>query len=116
MNDPDAIMFSGRHISVNWTIMGRSSLCYLMNGLDLMKGRRLGPNRYDLVFTQPRSRLRQDRGLSWGFVYTRPGINSRDLNETNEKKIEIQHDSVAKKQTCRGSKYFTSLLLYLTDC
>jgi len=37
------IMFSGRHISVNWTIMGWSSLCYLMNGLDLMKGRRLGP-------------------------------------------------------------------------
>jgi len=35
INDPDAIlqiMFSGRHISVNWTIMGRSSLCYLMNG------------------------------------------------------------------------------------
>jgi len=23
--------------------MGSSSLCYLMNGLDLMKGRRLGP-------------------------------------------------------------------------
>jgi len=40
IDDPDAIlqiMFSGRHISVNWTIMGRSSLCYLM------KGRRLGP-------------------------------------------------------------------------
>jgi len=36
------IMFSGRHISVNWTIMGRSSLCYLMNGLKLIKGRRLG--------------------------------------------------------------------------
>jgi len=35
-------MFSGRHISVSWTIMGRSSLCYLMNGLNLMKGRRLG--------------------------------------------------------------------------
>jgi len=34
INDPDAIlqiMFSGRHISVNWTIMG---LCYLMNGLN----------------------------------------------------------------------------------
>jgi len=48
INDPDAIlqiMFSGRHISVNWTIMGRSTLCYLMNGLthNLMKGRRLGP-------------------------------------------------------------------------
>jgi len=48
VNDPDAIlqiMFSGRHISVNvnWTIKGRSSLCYLMNGLILMKGRRLGP-------------------------------------------------------------------------
>jgi len=46
INNPDAIlqiMFSGRQISVNWTIMGRSSLCYLMNGLNLMKGRRLGP-------------------------------------------------------------------------
>jgi len=46
INDPDAIlqiMFSGRNISVNWTIMGRCSLCYLMNGLNLMKGRRLGP-------------------------------------------------------------------------
>jgi len=46
INDPDAIlqiMFSGRHISVNLTIMGRSSLCYLMNGLNLMKGRRLEP-------------------------------------------------------------------------
>jgi len=35
INDPDAILqirFSGRHISVNWTIMGRSSLCYLMDG------------------------------------------------------------------------------------
>jgi len=35
INDPDAIlqiMFSGRHTSVSWTIMGRSSLCYLMNG------------------------------------------------------------------------------------
>jgi len=45
INDPDAIlqiMFSGRHISVNWTIMERSRLCYLMNGLNLMKGRRLG--------------------------------------------------------------------------
>jgi len=40
INDPDAIlqiMFSGRHISVNWTIMGRSSHCYLIGG------RRLGP-------------------------------------------------------------------------
>jgi len=48
INYPDAIlqiMFSGRHIIVNWTIMGRSSLCYLMNGLNLMKGRRLGPKR-----------------------------------------------------------------------
>jgi len=47
INDPHAILqilFSGRHISVNWTIMGRSSLCYLMNGLNLMKGRRLGPD------------------------------------------------------------------------
>jgi len=38
-NAPDAIMqimFSERHISVNWTIMGRSSLCYLMNGLNLL--------------------------------------------------------------------------------
>jgi len=46
INDPDAIlqiMFSGRHISVNWTIMGRSSLCYLMGGIDLMGGPRLGP-------------------------------------------------------------------------
>jgi len=46
INEPDAIlqiMFSGRHISVNWTIMGWSSLCYLMNGINLMKGRRLGP-------------------------------------------------------------------------
>jgi len=46
INDPDAIlqiMFSGRHISIIWTIMGRSSLCYLMNGLNLMKGRRSGP-------------------------------------------------------------------------
>jgi len=46
INDLDAmlqIMFSGHHIGVNWTIMGRSSLCYLMNGLNLMKGRRLGP-------------------------------------------------------------------------
>jgi len=44
INDPDAIlqiMFSGRQ--VNWTIMGHSSLCYLMNGHDFMKGRRLGP-------------------------------------------------------------------------
>jgi len=35
INDPDAIlqiMLSGRHISVNWTIMGRSSICYLMGG------------------------------------------------------------------------------------
>jgi|GEM_PF-2676218 len=43
INDPDAIlqiMFSGRHISVNWTIMGRSCLCFLMNGLNLMKGYR----------------------------------------------------------------------------
>jgi len=32
INDPDAILqiiFSGRQISVNWTIIGRSSLCYL---------------------------------------------------------------------------------------
>jgi len=46
VNDPDAILqilFSGRHVTVNWTIMGRSSLCYLMNGLNLMKGRRLEP-------------------------------------------------------------------------
>jgi len=46
INDPDAIlqiMFFGSHISVNWTIMG---LCYLMNGLDLIKGRRLGPERH----------------------------------------------------------------------
>jgi len=46
INNPDAIlqiMLSGRHISVNWTIIGRSSLCYLMIGLNLMKGRRLGP-------------------------------------------------------------------------
>jgi len=28
---------------VDWTIYFWSSLCYLMNGLDLMKGRRLGP-------------------------------------------------------------------------
>jgi len=35
INDPDAIlqkMFSVRYISVNWTIMGHCSLCYLMNG------------------------------------------------------------------------------------
>jgi len=46
INDPDAIlqiMFSGRHISVNWTIIRRSSLCYLMGGIDLVGGRRLGP-------------------------------------------------------------------------
>jgi len=46
INDSDPIlqiMFSGRHISVNWTIMGRSSLCYLKNGFNLMKGRRLEP-------------------------------------------------------------------------
>jgi len=45
INNTDAIlqiMFSGRHISVNWTIMGRSSLCFLMNALNLMEGRRLG--------------------------------------------------------------------------
>jgi len=46
INDPDAIlkiMFFGRHISINWTIMGRSSLCYLLDEqLNLMKGRRLG--------------------------------------------------------------------------
>jgi len=48
INDPDVIlqiMFSRRHITVNWTIMGRSSLCYLMNGLNLMKCRRLGPKK-----------------------------------------------------------------------
>jgi len=28
---------------VDWIIYFRSSLCYLMNGLDFMKGRRLGP-------------------------------------------------------------------------
>jgi len=46
INDPDAILqilFSGRHISVNGTIMRRSSISYLMNGLNLMKGRHLGP-------------------------------------------------------------------------
>jgi len=46
INDADAIlqiMFTGRHISVNWTIMGWSSLCYLMKGLDLMGGRCLVP-------------------------------------------------------------------------
>jgi len=46
INDPDAIlqiMFSGRHFSVNWPIMGHSSLCYLMGGIDLVGGRRLGP-------------------------------------------------------------------------
>jgi len=44
--DPDAIlqiMFFRRHISVNSTIIRRSSYCYLMNGLNLMKRRRLGP-------------------------------------------------------------------------
>jgi len=35
INDPDAIL--------QITSTGRSSLCYLMNGLNLMKGRRLCP-------------------------------------------------------------------------
>jgi len=47
INDTAAIlqiMFFARHIiTVNSTIIRRSSLCYLMNGLNLMKGRRLGP-------------------------------------------------------------------------
>jgi len=50
INDPDAIlqiMFSGRgHISVNSKIIKHSSLCYLMGGIDLMKGRRLPPLDY----------------------------------------------------------------------
>jgi len=46
INDPDAILqiiLSGRHISVNSKIIKHSSLCYLMGGIDLMKGRRLPP-------------------------------------------------------------------------
>jgi len=45
----DAIMASREHYLkygvriVDWTIYFRFSLCYLMNGLDLMNGRRLGP-------------------------------------------------------------------------
>jgi len=42
-------IFSGRHISVNWTIMGHSSLCYLMGGIDLVGGRRLGPKSWNPV-------------------------------------------------------------------
>jgi len=46
INNPDAIlqiMFSERHISVNSKIIKHFSLCYLMGGIDLMKGRRLPP-------------------------------------------------------------------------
>jgi len=53
----DANMVSREHYLqygvriVDWTIYFWSSLCYLMNGLDLMKGRRLGPKRIIDLFS-----------------------------------------------------------------